>query len=591
LIPNRLKPGQNPGLNKLLPRLLPALEWARGYHSQLLASDMLAALIVTIMLIPQSLAYALLAGLPAEMGLYASILPLIAYALFGSSRTLSVGPVAVASLMTATAVGQVAAAGTPAYAAAAIAMAMISGLMLLMMGFLRFGFLANFLSHPVVSGFITASGIIIGLSQLRHILGIAGHGDTLPTIVTTLLENIPDLNGVAAITGFAAIAFLLWARRGLKPLLVRCGLADSAASVIAKAGPVLAILVTTLASYYWEFGARGVALVGTVPQGLPLLAVPTFDAELWSDLAVSALLISIIGFVESVSVGKTLAAKRRQRIAPNRELVALGAANVASSVSGGFPVTGGFSRSVVNFDAGAQTPAASIFAALGIALVALLLTPVLFYLPKATLAATIIVAVTTLIDIAVIRRAWQYSFSDFIAVVTTITATLLLGVELGVLAGIVASIGLHLYKTTRPHIAVVGAVAGTEHYRNVERHNVITHSNIVSLRVDQSLYFANATYLEDYVYRLIAENKGLQHVILQCPAINEIDLSALEALEAINHRLREQGLTLNLSEVKGPVMDALEKSDFLQHLSGKVYLTQHQAVKDLKIDEIEPYII
>lgn len=578
-------------LSKSLTRFLPALDWARGYHRTLLANDMLAALIVTIMLIPQSLAYALLAGLPAEMGLYASMLPLIAYALFGTSRTLSVGPVAVASLMTATAVGQVVALGTPAYAAAAIAMAMISGLMLLLMGLLRFGFLANFLSHPVVSGFITASGIIIGLSQLRHILGIQSHGDTLPEILTTLSRNLSHINGVAAITGLAAILFLLWARVGLKPLLLRWGMAEAAAGVIAKAGPVLAILVTTLASYYWDFSQRGVALVGEVPQGLPTLAVPAFDMQLWSDLAVSALLISIIGFVESVSVGKTLAAKRRQRIEPNRELVALGAANVASAVSGGFPVTGGFSRSVVNFDAGAQTPAASIFAAVGIALAALLLTPVLFFLPKATLAATIIVAVSTLIDIDVIRRAWQYSLADFIAVITTIIATLLLGVELGVLCGIVASIGLHLHKTTRPHIAVVGAVAGTEHYRNVQRHNVITHPNIVSLRVDESLYFANAGYLEDYVYGLIAEVDGLQHVILQCPAVNEIDLSALEALEAINHRLREQGLTLNLSEVKGPVMDGLKKSDFLQQLSGKVYLTHHQAVNDLKLDEIEPYII
>jgi SulP family sulfate permease len=313
--------------------------------------------------------------------------------------------------------------------------------------------------------------------------------------------------------------------------------------------------------------------------------------DLWSELVVSALLISIIGFVESVSVGKTLAAKRRQRIDPNQELVALGAANVASSVSGGFPVTGGFSRSIVNFDAGAQTPAASIIAAVGIALAALLLTPVLFFLPKATLAATIIVAVTSLIDFDVIRRAWQYSLSDFIAVVTTIATTLLLGVELGVLAGIVASIGLHLYKTTRPHIAVVGAVAGTEHFRNVQRHNVITHTNLVSLRVDESLYFANASYLEDYVYALVADIEGLEHVILQCTAVNEIDMSALEALEAINHRLREQGLTLNLSEVKGPVMDALQKTDFLEQLSGRVFLTHHQAVNALKAEEIEPYII
>jgi SulP family sulfate permease len=552
---------------------------------------MLAAVIVTIMLIPQSLAYALLAGLPAEMGLYASILPLIAYALFGTSRTLSVGPVAVVSLMTATAVGKVAQTGSADYMVAAIAMAMISGLMLLVMGILRFGFMANFLSHPVVSGFITASGIIIALSQVRHILGIPGHGDNLPELLLSLSSHLGNSNLVTLLTGAAAMLFLFWARSGLKPLLQRAGLSADAAGMLAKAGPVLVILATTLASFAGDFEGRGVALVGDVPQGLPSLSLPSFDLALWSELAVSAMLISIIGFVESVSVGKTLAAKRRQRIDPNRELVALGAANVASAVSAGFPVTGGFSRSIVNFDAGAQTPAASILAAAGIALAALLLTPALFYLPKATLAATIIVAVTSLLDLEVIRRAWDYSISDFIAVVLTIGATLLLGVELGVLAGIVASVLLHLYKTTRPHMAVVGAIAGTEHFRNVERHNVITHPNIVSLRVDESLYFANASYLEDYIYRLIADHEELEHVILQCTAVNEIDMSALEALEAIDHRLREQGIALNLSEVKGPVMDALSKTDFLGHLSGEVFLTHHRAVQHLKRDEIEPYII
>ena len=572
-------------------RKLPPLQWGRDYHRETFTSDLLAAIIVTIMLIPQSLAYAMLAGLPAEMGLYASILPLVAYALLGTSRTLSVGPVAVVSLMTATAVGQVAAPGSAEYLTAAIAMALLSGLMLLAMGFLRFGFLANFLSHPVVSGFITASGFIIALSQLRHLLGIDAHGDALPELLGSLLHNLGDWNPVTLCTGIAALLFLLWARSGMQPLLERLGLPAGAASILARAGPVVVILATTAASFLGQFADRGVALVGEVPQGLPSLALPPFDPQLWSELAVAALLISIIGFVESVSVGKTLAAKRRQRIDPDQELVALGAANVASAVSAGFPVTGGFSRSVVNFDAGAQTPAASLLAAAGIALAALFFTPILFYLPKATLAATIIVAVTSLIDLRIIRRAWDYSLSDFAAVATTIVATLALGVELGVLAGIIASVILHLYKTSRPHIAVVGAVAGTEHFRNVQRHNVITHPNILSLRVDESLYFANAGYLEDYVYRFIADNDQLEHVILQCTAVNEIDMSALEALEAIDHRLREQGLTLNLSEVKGPVMDTLKKTDFLQHLSGRVFLTHHQAVKSLKKDEIEPYII
>ncbi len=574
-----------------LRRMLPALDWAREYNRGFLASDTLAAIIVTVMLIPQSLAYALLAGLPAEMGLYASILPLVAYALFGTSRTLSVGPVAVVSLMTATAVGNIAESGSAEYVSAAIAMALISGLMLVVMGFLRFGFLANFLSQPVVSGFITASGLIIALSQMRHILGIDAHGDNLLELGHSLIAHIGSFNRVTLATGCAALAFLFWTRTGLKPLLMRFGFTGQSAGMLAKAGPVLVIVATILASYFGDFGARGVALVGEVPRGLPSLSIPAFEPDLWSELLVSAMLISIIGYVESVSVGKTLGAKRRQRINPNQELVGLGAANVASALSAGFPVTGGFSRSIVNFDSGAQTPVASILTAIGIGLAALMLTPVLFFLPKAALAAAIIVAVTSLFDFAVIARAWRYSRSDFIAIMTTICITLMLGVELGVLGGVLASVLLHLYKTSRPHIAVLGSVPGTEHFRNVDRHNVVTQKNILSLRVDESLYFANASYLEDYIYKRIADDSELEHVILMCNAINEIDMSALEALEAINHRLRDLGLTLNLSEVKGPVMDALKTSDFLKHLSGETFLSHHLAVKALKSDEIEPYII
>jgi SulP family sulfate permease len=570
---------------------VPALEWVRDYNRTLFASDLLAAIIVTIMLIPQSLAYALLAGLPAQMGLYASILPLVAYALLGTSRTLSVGPVAVVSLMTATAVGNIAASGSMDYISAAIAMALLSGLMLAAMGLLRFGFLANFLSHPVVSGFITASGIIIALSQLRHILGIKAHGDTLPELVNSLVANAAHFNPTTLVTGVGALLFLWWARGGLKPLIMKLGLGPESAAMVARAGPVLVIIVTILASYLGDFSGRGVSLVGEVPRGLPSFSIPVFDPQLWSELLVSALLISVIGYVESVSVGKTLAAKRRQRIDPNQELLALGAANVASAVSSGFPVSGGFSRSVVNFDAGAQTPLASVLTAGGIALAALLLTPVLFFLPKATLAATIIVAVSSLVDFQLVRRAWEYSRSDFIAVFTTIVLTLLLGVELGVLAGVLSSIVLHLYKTTRPHIAIVGAVPGTEHFRNVDRRQVITHSNLVSVRVDESLYFANASYLEDYIYELISGDSELEHIILQCTAINEIDMSALEVLEAIDHRLGELGLTLNLSEVKGPVMDTMKTTHFLKNLSGDVFLTHHQAVKQLMRDAPDSFVI
>lgn len=583
-------PRDRGGPGSILALAFPLLSSLRTYNPESFTRDLLAAVIVTIMLIPQSLAYALLAGLPAEMGLYASIVPLVCYALFGTSRTLSVGPVAVISLMTASAVGDIAASGTADYATASIALALLSGVLLLGLGLLRFGVLANFLSHPVVSGFITASGILIGLSQLRHILGIEAHGENLPTLVQSLAVHLADTNPVTLVVGIFALTILLWSRSYLAPMLVRVGLGDRNADMLAKAGPVLAIVLTAAAGFQFDLAAHGVALVGEVPRGLPAFSLPNLGFGLWSELAVPALLISIIGFVESVSVGRTLAARRQQRVDPNRELLALGAANIGSALSGGFPVTGGFSRSVVNFDAGAQTQLASVLTAVGIALAAMLLTPALYFLPKATLAATIIVAVTSLIDLRLLRSAWRYSRSDFSAVALTIGVTLVAGVELGVLSGILASISLHLHKTSQPHVAIVGAVPGTEHYRNVERHKVITYPNLVSIRIDQSLYFANSSYLESVIEGVIMDREGLEHVILQCTAVNEIDLSALEVLEDMDRRLVARGVKLHLSEVKGPVMDALERSEFLSKLSGEVFLTHHQAVQRLKPDEIEPYI-
>jgi SulP family sulfate permease len=533
------------------------------------------------MLIPQSLAYAMLAGVPAEMGLYASILPLIAYALFGTSRTLSVGPVAIVSLMTASAIGQFAEPGSAEYLSAAILLALLSGGMMLAMGLLRFGMLANLLSHPVVMGFITASSLIIALSQARYILGIEAQGENAFMLAASLLQNIPATNLFTLSVGGAALGFLIWSRKRLQPLIESCGVSGDNAYRMAKAGPVLAVILTTLAAWAFDLGSHGVALIGNIPRGLPTIALPAFDAAQWQELAGAALLISIIGYVESVSVGKTLGAKRRQRIDTNQELIGLGAANVASAISGGFPVTGGFSRSVVNYDAGAVTQMASILTAVGIGLAALLLTPYLAYLPKATLAATIIVAISALIDFSSIRRAWHYSKTDFAAITTTIGVTLIFGIELGVVCGVTASIVLHLYKTSRPHIAIVGEVPGTEHFRNINRHQVITCPSIVTLRIDESLYFVNAGFVEDKIYSIVAENSEVKHIIIMCTAINEIDLSAFEVLESVNEHLREVGVTLHLSEVKGPIMDCLERTEFLEHITGNIYLSQHQALADL----------
>ncbi len=560
---------------------LPILDWGRRYDRDTFAGDAVAALIVTVMLIPQSLAYALLAGLPPEVGLYASVAPLLLYALFGSSRVLAVGPVAVVSLMTAAAVGQHAVPGSAQYWPVAVTLAFLSGAMLLAMGLLRLGFIAHFLSHPVISGFISASGLLIAASQLKTLMGVQAEGHNLVDLLVALGRQLPNTHGLSLAVGVAATAFLFWVRQGLKPLLMRLGLGPRLADVVTKAGPVAAIAVTTALAWGLGWPDQGLKIVGHIPQGLPPFTLPSVDLGLWKVLAVPALLISVVGFVESVSVGQTLAAKRRQRIEPDQELVALGASNLGAAFSGGFPVTGGFARSVVNFDAGARTPAAGIYTAGGILLATLFLTPALFFLPQVTLAATIIVAVLSLVDFGIFRRTWAYSRPDFFAVAATLLATLGLGVEAGLLVGVGVSLALYLWRTSRPHIASVGLVPGTEHFRNVQRHAVRTSPELVSLRVDESLYFANARALEDRVNDAVAAMPALRHVVLQCSAINDIDASALESLEAIEQRLKDAGIQLHLSEVKGPVMDRLQHTPFLQHLNGQVFLTHYQAVAAL----------
>ncbi len=566
----------------VLKGYLPILDWGSRYNKKTFGNDMIVALIVTMMLIPQSLAYALLAGLPAEVGLYASMAPLLLYAIFGTSRALSVGPVAVASLMTAAAAGKLVSQGTPEYIGAAVALALVSGLFLILMGFLKLGFLANFLSHPVIAGFITASGIQIAAGQLGPVLGLKLHGETFLDIAIALWHEISNIHIVTAIVGLGSLIFLFWVRKGLKPLLVRLGMGKKLADLLVKVGPAIAIVLTIIIVAALHLDEKGVAIVGKVPKGLPKVAMPPLDFQLWLKILVPAILISIVGYVESISVALTLAAKKRQRVDPDQELIALGAANIGSAISGGFPVTGGFSRSVVNFDAGAETPAAGIFTAVGIGLTTLFLTPLLFFLPNAVLGATIIVAVMSLVNFGALKDAWSYSKTDFAAMAVTILVTLWKGVEIGLIAGVGLSVFLHLYRTSKPHVAILGQLEGTEHFRNVKRHDVVTDEGILSLRVDASLYFPNARFFEDTINDAVADYPSIKNLILVCSAINTIDLSALESLEAVNLRLKDSGITFHLSDVKGPVMDRLKGTHFLHELTGKVYLTQFEAVSDLR---------
>ncbi len=561
---------------------LPILDWGRRYDRTAFSNDMIAAVIVTIMLIPQSLAYALLAGLPPEAGIYASIVPIVLYAVFGTSRALAVGPVAVVSLLTASAIGQVAETGTAGYAVAALTLAFLSGGFLVLLGIFRMGFLANFLSHPVIAGFITASGILIATSQIKHILGVDAHGHTLPELLGSIFGNLGQVNWITVLVGVTATAFLFWVRKHLKPFLRNLGVSPLMADVLTKAGPVAAVVATTASAWLFGLADRGVKIVGDVPQSLPPLTMPNLSSDLISALLIPAILISIIGFVESISVAQTLAAKKRQQIDPNQELIGLGAANLGAAFTGGFPVTGGFSRSVVNFDAGSETPAAGIYTAMGLAVAAVFLTPLVFFLPKATLAATIIVAVLTLVDLSILQKTWRYNRDDFVAVLATIGLTLGLGVEIGVASGVAISILLHLYKTSRPHVAEVGLVPNSQHFRNILRHDVLTDPTVLTLRIDESLYFINARFLQDMVQSRVTDTSEIEHVIFMFSAVNEVDFSALESLEAINRRLKDLKIGFHLSEVKGPVMDRLKTSHLIDDLNGRVFLSQYDGWQYLR---------
>lgn len=565
----------------------PVLVWARRYDRAALTDDALAAVIVTIMLIPQSLAYASIAGLPPEIGLYASIAPLFAYAVFGTSSALAVGPVAVLSLMTAATIGDFIEIGSASYIEAVLALALLVGVILFLFGVFRLGFLANFLSHPIISGFISASGVLIAGGQLKHVMGVAAEGDSLVEIALDLARQSGNAHLPTLAVGGGVIVFLVWARTSLKPLLLQFGVKERGAALAARTAPLISIVASIVLVKALGLAEAGVAIVGETPKGLPTLAFPTFDWELWRSLMGPAMLIAIIGYVESVSVAQTLAAKRNERIDLDQELIALGASNLAAGVAGGFPVAGGFARSIVNYDAGARTPAAGAYSAIGIAIAALYLTPLLHDLPRATLAATIIVAVLSLVDLRAVSRTLRYSKSDFAAMMTTILGVFFFGVEAGVMAGVILSILLILHRASRPHSAIVGQVPGTEHFRNVKRHQVITSPSVVSIRIDGDLFFANARFLED---RLLAaaNTPEVKHVVLMCSAINSIDATALEALDSANRRLKSANVTLHLSEVKGPVMDRLNRSHFLDDLTGNVFLSEFEAMRALDPMRFKP---
>lgn len=576
--------------NPLMQRIFPLAATLSTYKRPDFSSDLTAGLVVAIMLIPQSMAYALLAGLPPQSGLYAAVLPLILYSLFGTSRTLAVGPVAIVSLMVASAIAPFAAAGTDAYVAHAVVLALLSGLFLLGLGLVRFGAVVNFMSHPVIAGFTTAAALIIGFSQFKHLLGL-GLKRTyfIPDILAQAWDQIAAINPFTLFLALLSIAMLVWRGNIVDFIAGKGWVKEQRVDLFKRAMPLAVMFITTFLTWIFSLADKaGVKIVGAVPAGLPGFQIPQITSSMVVDLLPTAMLISIVGFLESVSVAKSLAGKRRQKVIPNREFIGLGAANIGAAMTGAYPVTGGFSRSVVNFNAGAKTPVAAIVTAIIIAFVLIAFTSFLYHIPKAALAAVIIVAIATLIDIKSFKHAWEYSKADGLSYLITFGSVLWFGVEVGILIGIGMSLGLYLWRTSKPHMAVVGRVGDSEHFRNVLRHNVRTHDNILLLRIDENLYFANVSYLEEKIQRLVADHEGIEHLVLIANAVNEIDASALDSLEQQRIRLADSGVTMHMAEVKGPVMDRLKHIGFISDLTpGKVFLSTHDAVEALREKEVD----
>lgn len=551
--------------------------WLRHYHRGLLGGDLLAAIVVTLLLVPQAMAYAVLAGLPPHLGLYASLLPLLAYALLGSSPVLAVGPVALTSVLTANALAPLAEPGSAAYLGGAIMLALLSGSFLLIGGLLRLGQLARLLSHPVISGFVTGAAVFIIIGQLPALLGLSvPRGSTLETAATVLRE-LGASNRVSTALGGGALLLLILIRWRGKPLLQRLGLSSTHARLGTQIAPALVVLGSTVLVANADLSAA-TNVVGTLPRGLPTLQLPQWELAQIQSLLLPALIISLIGFVESVAIGQSFARGSGQRIDANAELRALGAANLASGMSGAFPITGGFARTAVNAEAGARTPMAGILTATAMMLVLLFATDLLAALPHAALAALIIVSAWGLMDLHALQRAWRHDRLEGLAFLGTATGVITVSLEAGVAFGVVFSLLMLVWRASHPHLAVLGRVPGTEHFRNIERHQVETCPHLLMLRIDENLVFANAEAVEQAITRQLQLAPATRHLVLVLSSVSHIDETAEEMLEELNSSLARAQVTLHLAEVKGPVMDRLQATGhLLRKLEGQVFLSTHTA--------------
>ena len=556
--------------------IFPALKWLKTYHPTHFKADVVAALIVLAMLVPQGMAYAMLAGLPPVMGIYASILPMIIYAFTGSSTTLSIGPVAIISMMVFSALQPLFAVGSTAYIEAACLLAIMVGIISLILGLFRFGFLIQLISHPVIKSFIIASALLIALGQFKFLLDIPLQTNNIPEFIGSLVNNFHHISFLSVGVSLAAISILVFL-----PKWVR-------SDFLNKTIPLLLVLSSIIVVYAFNLDQHGLKTVGIIPTGLPSFHFPTWNFDLVQKLLPSAFIIAMISFVESLAIAQATALQKRDDLNSNQELIALGLANIAAGINMGFAVSGSLSRTVVNSDAGAKTPMSGVMSSLLMIAVSLYFTSFFQNLPLTILAATIFVSIWKLISFLPFFETWKYSKADGLAMWATFLGVTCIDISTGLVIGIILTFILLLWRISRPHIAVIGLVEGTQHFRNVSRYDVLTTETIASFRIDENLNFLNAHVLKGYIITELSHNPQIQHVVINCSSISNIDLSAVEMLEDLNRELLQLGIQLHLSEVKSPVMDRLNSSRLINMLSGKIFLSHYQAIQTLSPEILHP---
>lgn len=531
---------------RILEKVLPAYGWLRSYKRRDLSGDLLAGLTLAVMLVPQGMAYALLAGLPPIMGLYAGTVPVIVYALFSSSRYLSPGPVAIVSLLTFAGLAPLAEPGSDEYISLALLLALMVGVIHLALGIFRIGFMINFLSHPVISGFTSAAAIVIALSQLKHLLGVDLPSEaSTPMLLVEAVRRISEVNPITVAIGLGSIGGLVLLRRLLPRL----------------PASLVVVAAATITVYLFDLEERGVEIVGEVPGGLPSISLPPLDFAQMSALLPTALVITFVGLIESIAVAKSMALRENQKIDPNQELNALGLGNLTAALFSTYPIAGSFSRTAVNYESGARSQLSSITTAFLIVLTLLFLTPLFYYLPNAVLAAIVMVAVYGLIQVREARSLIRIKRGDGISFLLTFFLTLLIGVERGLILGALFSIIAFIRGTAYPNITEIGYVRELDAFRDLKAHpTAVTYPEALIVRFDAQLYFANVSFFEEWLISETAENPNLKYIFVDCSGVNDIDTTAAKVLEGMVHGYQSRGISIMFVGMKRTVRDRVERA-------------------------------